>query len=59
MVKITIEMDDKIFKDLLNAVMVRQLTASAYGILDAFNKRLVEKIQEGAEHWEVKRAKDK
>ncbi len=54
-VEIRITMSRELFSELSTAVMVRAMSGAAFGLLDSFLARFVEKVDDGVKEWEVKR----
>ena len=54
MKKITLLIDDDVYKELKNGMGIRYLTNSAYGLEDAFITKLIKSIDKGEKEVEIK-----
>ena len=54
MKKITLLIDDDVYRDLKNTIGIRMLTGNAYGVQDAFVKKLIESVDNNEVELELK-----
>jgi hypothetical protein len=54
MKKITLLIDDDVYKELVSMMSARIMTGSAYGIVDAFMSKVMEHIENGDTEAEIK-----
>jgi len=54
MKKITLKIDDDVFGKLRSTIIIKMASGNFTGTIDAFIKKLIDKIDEGNKEWHCK-----
>ena len=53
--RMTLEIEERTYRAIRDAIFTRNLCGQAYGILDGFVAKLCNKIDKGETHWRVQK----